>query len=267
MPTKRNRSPGNGDETTSPDIGSRSLRALAVLEMVAASERPITMTELTAASGLPRATMHRLCGLLEAGGYLRRTAVARGLSAGHRLLAFGHALMANSAQNQYRHAILTALARRIGETCNFNVPDGLSMLYIDRVESEWPLRLQLPVGTRVPLYCTASGKLYLSSLPAGQRRALFRDVELKRRTPNTITDIAALDAALKAIRRAELGTDDQEFLDGMVAVAVPVKDNKGRLFATLATHVPTLRMSLEALKVHVPALRDAARKLADVADG
>lgn len=243
------------------EVDSRSLRALAILEAIAASGSPQTIPEITAACGLPRATVHRLCGILETADFLRRTPVARGLVAGPRLLALTHLLLASAAQNQHRHTILTMLAREVGETCNINVPDGSGMLYVDRVESEWPLRLQLPVGTRVPLYCTASGKLYLSSLPPDRRRAILREIALDRRTPNTITDIDSLEAALDVIAKAEVGTDDEEFLDGMVAIAVPVRDTTGRLFATLATHAPTMRMTLEQAKAHAPNLRAAARKL------
>lgn len=252
--------------TKARETVSRSLRALAVLEAITASGRPRTIAEVTAASGLPKATVHRLCGMLEAADFLRRTPVARGLVAGPRLLALTHLLMANAAQNQHRHTILTMLAREIGETCNLNVPDGPSMLYVDRVEAEWPLRLQLPVGTRVPLYCTASGKLYLSSLPPDRRRAILREIPLDRRTPNTITDVGALEAALDAIAETEVGTDDEEFLAGMIAIAVPVRDATGRLFATLATHAPTMRMTLDQAKAHAPALRAAARKLEELGE-
>lgn len=259
-------SQGQRDDRNPPkflDADSRSLRALSVLEAVTASERPQTIPEITAACGLPRATVHRLCGMLEGAAFLRRTPVTRGLVAGPRLLALTHQLMASAAQNQHRHAILTMLGRQIGETCNLNVPDGPSMIYVDRVESEWPLRLQLPVGTRVPLYCTASGKLYLSSLPRERRRAILGEIALESRTPNTITDLDALESALDVIAGTGLGTDNEEFLDGMIAVAVPVRDSAGRLFATLATHAPTMRMSLEAAMAHAPIMRAAARKLED----
>ena len=81
----------------------------------------------------------------------------------------------------------TALVREVGETCNFTTLDGAEVLYLDRVEAKWPLRLSLDVGSHVPLHCTASGKLFLATMPAAQRDALIDRLALPRMTPNTIT--------------------------------------------------------------------------------
>ncbi len=240
---------------------TRSARVLQLLELIARLDRPATVQEITERSGLPKATAYRICAMLEGDGFLRRELGNRGLVAGPRLMALARNLLGGASQAAARHAILAAAARQIGETCNLTVPDGGEMIYLDRVEAEWPLRMQFPVGTRVPLHCTASGKLYLSSLPPAARQALVASLELEAHTPNTITEAAALGDALDLIRVNRIGTDNEEFLDGMVAVAVPVTDSQGRLFATLAVHAPSLRMTMEQARTHVPVLRDAARHL------
>ncbi len=135
------------------------------------------------------------------------------------------------------------------------------MLYVDRVETHWPLRLQFAIGSRVPLYCTASGKLYLSTLPQSQRRRVLARIDFEAHTPNTITDVDALETALDKVREEEIGTDNEEFLNGMVAVAVPVKDSRGRLCATIATQAPIQRMDLDAARSYIPNLRRAAAAL------
>ncbi len=135
------------------------------------------------------------------------------------------------------------------------------MVYLDRVEAEWPLRTQLPIGTRVPLHCTASGKLYLSSFPATQQRRLVGALPLERHTPKTITDTEDLLAELERIRDSGIGTDDEEFIAGMTAVAVPLLGKKGRVVGTLACHAPSVRMSIEVALGYVPVLRQAAEAL------
>lgn len=240
---------------------TRSARVLQLLELIARFDRPATVQEITERSGLPKATAYRICAMLEGDGFLRRELGNRGLVAGPRLMALARNLLGGASQSAARHAIIAAAARQIGETCNLTIPDGGEMNYIDRVEAEWPLRMQLPIGTRVPLHCTASGKLYLSCLPRAARKALLSSLTLEARTPNTITDIAVLSEALEKIHADKVGTDDEEFLDGMVAVAVPVTDAQGRLFATLAVHAPSLRMTLEQARAHVPVLREAAQQL------
>ena len=244
---------------------SRSARVLQLLELVARMDRPASVQEITELSGLPKATAYRICATLESDGYLRKEFGGRGLVAGPRLLSLARNLIGGSSLATARHAILSTAARKIGETCNLSIPKDGEMVYLDRVEAEWPLRLQLPVGTRVPLHCTAAGKLFLSSLAPAPRAALLRSVKLEPRTPNSFTDIEALNAALESIRKSGVGTDNEEFLEGMVAVAVPVTDAGGRFFAALAAHAPVVRMNLEEAMTHVPVLQEAAAELAQLA--
>jgi len=242
--------------------GSSMRRALAILEKVAAAEQPLTPTELNKALELPKPTIHRLCVMLANEGYLQRSLDGKGLIAGPKLRAMAVGVMAGAGgQRAALHAILEELADNVGETCNINIPDGNAMRYLDRVEARWPLRLQLPIGTRVPLHCTASGKMFLGSLSPARRGQVVDNLTLESRTPNTITDSATLKAALDRAREAGYGTDNEEFLEGMVAVAVPVIDGKGRLLATLALHGPTQRLTLEKAKTHIPRMRLAAERL------
>jgi len=242
--------------------GSSIRRSLAILEKIAEAGRPLTPTELNADLSLPKPTIHRLCTMLRHEGYLQRSIDGRGLTAGPKLSAMALDVVAGAGgQRAALHAILEELAETVGETCNINVPDGNAMRYIDRVEARWPLRLQLPVGTRVPLHCTASGKLFLSSLAPARRRQVITNLVLEPHTPNTVSDPGTLETMLERIRRNGFGDDNEEFLEGMVAVAVPVRDGKGRLVATLAMHGPTQRLTLEAAKAQLPALRKAADRL------
>lgn len=239
-----------------------NLRLLLILEEVARAGVPVTPTDLNAQIGLPKPTIHRLFATLEAEGFLQRDLDGRSYSPGRRLRKLSTNVLSSLRVRTARLAVLNTLAEKIGETCNITIPDRDAMIYLDRVETKWPLRIQLPVGTHVPFHCTASGKLYLSSLPRAARNALLASLTLEPRTPNTITDVAALSEALDRTGEDQIGTDNEEFLEGMVAVAVPVADTEGRLFATLAVHAPSLRMTLEEARSHAPVLREAARQLA-----
>ena len=152
--------------------GSRSIRALTILEAMAGTKDALSVSEIAKATGLPKATAHRLCALLENEGYLVPDISAKGLNMGHRSRNLALALLAKEGDNAYQHRILSELSIEIGETCNFNVPAGGEILYVDRVETRWPLRTQLPVGSRVPQ--TATARL-LVVLPHGRfLRAVFR---------------------------------------------------------------------------------------------
>lgn len=248
--------------TVQRNKGSSMRRALAILEAVAAAEGALTPTELNKGLKLPKPTIHRLCAMLADEGYLQHSLDGKGIVAGPKLRAMAVGVMAGAGgQRAALHAILKDLADNVGETCNINIPDGSAMRYLDRVEARWPLRLQLPIGTRVPLHCTASGKMFLGTLSRARRGQVVDNLTLEPRTPNTITDSAKLMAVLDRVRVAGYGADNEEFLEGMVAVAVPVTDDKGRLLATLALHGPTQRLTLEKAKTHIPRMRLAAERL------
>jgi DNA-binding IclR family transcriptional regulator len=87
------------------------------------------------------------------------------------------------------------------------------------------------------------------------------ELALPRFTDHTITDRRALDAELASIRRDDLSTDNEEYLAGLVCVAVPVAASDGRNVACVAVHAPVARMPLDRALTHVPALRDAAAAL------
>jgi len=243
------------------DKSSRSVRALEVVEAVASADRPMTVVDLLDLTGLPKATLHRLCNLLEEEGFLRPDLSGRGYVGGHRLARLARLTLATSTERSYRHGILSAVSQEIGETCNIVISKGSEMFYTDRVETEWPLRHQLPIGSNVPVHCTASGKLYLSSLTKRQCSDLVSVLSLERYTDKTITDPDQLLTALKAVRRDRVGIDDEEFVDGMVAVAVPINDDKGRMVGALAFHAPTVRMDLARARTFLPVLQKAASAL------
>ncbi|MEP2028363.1 MAG: IclR family transcriptional regulator [Paracoccaceae bacterium] len=238
-----------------------NLRVLLLLEEVANSGVPITPTEVNNKIGLPKPTVHRLFATMEREGFLQRDIDGKSYSPGPRLRRFSVNVLTSLRIRTARLAVLSALAEEIGETCNIAIPDRDSMIYLDRVETKWPLRIQLPIGTKVPFHCTASGKMYLSTLRPAHLKTIIKLPNLKAPTHCTITDPDKLADEIKRIAGRGYSTDDEEFMDGMVAVAVPINDDRGRLLATLSVHAPTHRISLKELTSHIPLIAEKAEKL------
>ncbi len=237
------------------------VRSLYILEVLARAGTPLTATAINEALKLPKPTIHRLCQRLEAEGFLEKDLDGRRYLPGARLRTLTAGVLGFATFTQARHAVLQQLSEEVGETCNITIPVEGGMQYLDRVETRWPLRVHFPVGSCVPFYCTASGKLYLSSLRKAHRRQIVQSLALERHARNTITDPDELLALLDAIRRTGLGIDNEEFVDGMVAIAVPITDESGRMIATLALHAPTQRMSIKEATGHAPRLRDASARI------
>lgn len=238
-----------------------NLRLLMVLEEVARAGVPVTPTDVNANLELPKPTIHRLFAKLEEERFLQRDLDGRTYSPGPRLRTFAASILSSLRIRTARQAILRRLSREIGETCNIALPDRDAMLYLERVETEWPLRIQLPQGTRVPFHCTASGKMYLGSLAPNHLRRYLNATTLTQETETTITDRGALMAELTEIARNGFALDRAEFMQDMIALAVPIVEGNGRLMATLSFHAPTQRFDIDRALTHLDALRDAASEL------
>lgn len=237
-------------------------RALALLEASAATGRPAALNELAASVDIPLATAFRLCQRLEETDYLVRDGNARRYTIGPRLMRLGLAIVRAGGPLNARRQIMAELVEAIGETCNLTTLVGDEVLYLDRVETRWPLRLALEPGSRVPIHCTASGKLFLATMMARQRERLLSALPLTACAPNTIVDVRKLRAALAQITARGYSTDNEEFLSGLVAVAVPVRNPKRQVVAAVAVHAPIARLDLPALIREVPRLEAAATRIA-----
>jgi len=241
-----------------------NLRLFLVVEEIAKAGTPLKPMQLSAALGLPKPTIHRLLQTAEAEGFLQRDLDGRSYGPGLRLRQIAVHTMSSERLRTGRLAILKAVAEEIGETCNLATPDREGMTYLDRVETKWPLRIQLPIGTQVPFHCTASGKMYLSTLRDSTLEAVLNSRSLEGLTEKTIITSDALRAELAETRKRGYSQDDEEFMLGMTAVAVPVIDSTGRLMATLSVHAPGQRHSIANLIQFLPNLKDAAGKLSDL---
>lgn len=246
------------------EAASVAARTLALLDELARHPGGLSLHAMTAQLGWPKPSVHRLCGQLEQAGWIVRAGSERHLALGPAALKFALSALRQDAANTERHAILSALVGKVGETCNLTVLAGAEVLYLDRVESAWPLRLHLEPGSRVPLHCTASGKLFLAHMPPEQRARVLAAHPLDAATPNSLTGPAALEKEARMILRRGYSLDREEFLVGLIAIAVPVPGRDGQPVAALAVHGPIGRLSLKRAVGLLPILRQAADALAVV---
>ena len=242
--------------------GGSALKVFAVLETIASAQRPLAISELAALLRVPKPTMHRIVRQLDSEGLLQREPHSRVYGPGPRLLNFALGAVRSSMRSAPRHAILEALSAKVGETCNFGMIAGNAVLYLDRVEASWPFGLRFESGSRVPLHCTSVGKLLLSVQPRRRRDELIRATKLARYTENTITDPDALHGELEQIHKRGYSIDNQEFLAGVVCLAVPVRDKKGVICAGVAISAPHARMSVTEAIEHLPTMFETAEQLA-----
>jgi DNA-binding IclR family transcriptional regulator len=240
-------------------------RSFAILEHVAQSRSPVDVLDIIASLKLPKATAYRLVDWFVTQGYLAREPGRRRLIVGPKLTNLAFGALSASMRNDTPHVVLQRMVHTLNETCNIGTLLNGEVVYLDRVEAEdWPLRLHYTSGSRVPLHCSAIGKLYLALAPSPRRRRLLQSLDLRRFTDRTIIDGAKLDAELRQIRKEQVSFDREEYLAGVICMAVPVLGKNGELLAALAIQAPEARMNVQTARRHLPALRRGATELADI---
>lgn len=245
-----------GESEANEDV--RRLRPLTVLEILTKSSLPLTLAQLSAMMDVPKSTLMRLLKSMETRGYVLQMPAERGFVPGTRSIELALRALRGSNIRRDCRAVLRQLVSKVGETCNLTVQDAGRVLYVERVETSQPLRMHLQPGTWVPMHCTASGKLFLASMSLVERRSALAQLSLQRMAPRTIVDRLALEKELERIAQRGIGIDNEEFVRGMIAVAVPVRDKQGTVVAAIACHAPAARVSLDEMLTGIPHLHEAA---------
>ena len=240
--------------------GSSVERVLQIVEVLASSQRPMSVSDLAEALEVPIPSMYRLLDQLQNLGFVYLDLHGK-VACGKRTYKLAMNLWQNSHFKTERLAILQQLSAQIGETVGIAIMQDLNVVYVDRVLSEWPLQIYLPVGTHVPIWASASGKLLLAQLSNDKCARIIDKMSIHALTTNTQTNKKQLMQTIAKTRDTKVGIDNEEFIPGMVACAVQNPNGKNEAFATVFTHGPTVRKSLEELLEYVPIMRKAADEL------
>lgn len=250
-----------GAATAAGGDDTRGLRALRLIEHLAGASVPLTLSQLAARMQVPKATMMRTLDNLERHGFVMRTPLGRGYVPGPAATNLALVTLRNNALIRLCRGVLGHLVAATGETCNLAIPDGNSVVYVARVETEALLRLHLQPGTKAPMHCTASGKLFLSRLSPAEQRQMVATLPLTRLTLKTITDAAQLATELAQTSKLGVGIDNEEYVLGMVALAVPICAPDNSVVAAVACHASVARKSVRDLLEFRPLLEQAALEL------
>jgi DNA-binding IclR family transcriptional regulator len=230
-------------------------RAAEICRELATSTDGLSTAELVERLGLSRPTVYRILRALMDEDFVRQVAPGR-YAIGPAFLVIG-----GSSYGGLRHDMrpfMKDLSSELGETIDLAVLDNGEALFVDQFVAVRGLRVVAHMGARLPLHCTASGKALLAVLSPEQADTALLD-PLRKYTPNTVTDRAALLRELEEVRRTGVAYDHEEYVMGVCAIAAPVHDAVGAVGA-LTVEVPADRfIGREAL------LADAVLRHRDLA--
>ncbi|MFI7524053.1 IclR family transcriptional regulator [Nocardia salmonicida] len=233
-------------------------RAVGILEAFTVDDRAVGLSELTRRTGLPKATVHRLCRDLVAARWL--AASPEGYRLGRGLFELGMRAATERTMLEVAVPFMQDLFSRTRETVHLGVLDGNEVVYISKIGGHRQARAPSRIGGRMPLYCTAIGKALLAySEPETVDHILAGP--LTRRTPRTVIGPGLLRAQLDNVVERGVAYEYEESTVGIVCVAAPILDAEDRPVAAISLTGPATRFKPE---VHVVPLRAAAAGMASL---
>lgn len=167
-------------------------------------------------------------------------------------------------QVSLRRVILEKLSSELDETISLSVPSGETLTYYDRYESHWPIQNNVRIGDQLPMNCSASGKLYLSTFERKAALDIFKSIKITRPAKNLITTQKGFSAELDQIQMRGYAFDNEEWFDGMIGASVPVYNQNGHLCSCLSTHSLTSRKSMEDLEAKISIMQATAKKIENI---
>src|SRR5882762_9504186 len=216
-------------------------KAFAILEAFGGERRALNLSEVSTAVGMTKSSAQRCTHTLERLGYLRRDPRVKRWVLTPQALNMAHAYLSGHLLIEQSTTHLIDLNQASGESVSLSEPDDTDMVFIARFPSHKRFFIHMPVGRRLPMYCTASGRAYLSALPTGEVQRILRRSTLRQFTPTTLTDAAKILERIATAREAGYEWSDQECYRGDVTIAAPVLGDDGLPVGAINISAPTSR--------------------------
>ena len=217
-------------------------KGLSVLQTFSEIGSPITLSELAQALGTTNATATRLCYTLTELGFIRRDGQKR-YHLTPKVLTLGYPDICSLDWQEIARYYLERLFEEVQETVNLSILEGPEILYLIRIRKRKYLPFDIRIGTRLPVYCTAMGKVLMAMGPPEKTRPILEEMEFRPLTAYTIMDMDRFVGELKGVRMRGYAVNDEELSIGNRAVAAPVLDEQGHAVAAINIAVPTTQYS------------------------
>ena len=255
--------------TATPDPGfSQSLeRGLAILGAFTPDRPVLGISELARMFSLTRSTTHRYVATLATLGYLQQDEPTRKYRLGPRVLDLGFSVLGSLELREIAAPHLRRLTDITGHTSNLAIRDDTDVILIDRVRGRagryHHLEFSLHVGSRLPSYCSATGKALLAFLPPPELDQVLDRIEFVQRGPHTLTSKAALRAELGRVRHTGVAVNDEELDAALRSIAAPVRSRSGEVVAAVNIAIPWSPVAMtDLVSQHGPTLQATAHQIA-----
>lgn len=236
--------------------------ALDLLEQFHGEVDELGVTELSKRLKLHKNNVFRLLATLESRGYIEQNKATENYRLGLKSLELGQTFIKQMGLLRQAKPILEKLVGACNETSYVAIFKDGFIVYLDVVETDLTVRVVSRVGSRLPAYCTASGKVHLANMSEEEVDDLLPAKELKAYTPNTLIDKTKLKQELRKVAESGYAIDDEEVDVGVRCVAAPIRDYTRRIVGAISISGPSMRFSDERLgKELIPLAIQAGEEL------
>ncbi|TRY27647.1 IclR family transcriptional regulator [Brevibacillus sp. LEMMJ03] len=222
-------------------------RALYILDLLKEHNDGLGITELAHRMDVAKSTVHRLLTSLKNQGYVRQDPLTERYLLGLKLIELGSIVTQSLEIRTIAKPILNQLVQETGETSHLVILEDGEVVYIEKIESPYTIRMYSLIGKRAPVHCTGVGKAIIAYLPEEQVRRIAAQRGLKKFTENTITSLDDLLVHLQEIKANGYSLDREEHEPGICCVAAPILNHNGEAVAGVSVSGPTMRMNEEKL--------------------
>lgn len=241
-----------------PDFVLSLARGLRVIESFDGHPQGLSIADISRATELSRAAVRRLLITLELLGYIESN--GRKYRLRHRVLHLGTSYLSSNSLATASQPAVQKITDELGESSSVCVLDRDEVLCIAGAVRRGLMSLDVSTGSRLPVHCTAAGRVLLAALTEDQLPAHLERIELKALTAKTIVSREVLTRDIRRVREQGYSTIDEELETGIRAIAVPIVAKQGHVAGSLGVGAPAARVSIEDLQSRfLPALRDHAR--------
>ena len=232
-------------------------RGLAVIRAFDAEHRELGLSDVARVTGLTRAAARRFLLTLVHLGYVRQDGPRFSLRP--RVLELGYAYLSGLSLPELAQPHMDAIVADVNESCSIAVLDDTEIVYVARVPTRRIMTITLAIGTRLPAYPTSMGRILLAGLAPDELDERLSRMTIRRLTPRTVPDAAALRKEVDTARARGWAAVDQELEEGVRSIAVPIRDSGGNFCAAINVSVHATRMTMATLRrTALPRLLDAA---------
>lgn len=217
-------------------------RAVQVLHCYDFEHRELGVRDISAMTGLHKATAHRILVALEHNGFIEQDPHTGNYHLGLELFRLGQLSASRLDVRELAHPYLEELTASVRETAHLAVLEGTDVLYLDKVEGPHALRMPSRMGTRLPAHWTSLGKAMLACFDDDDVRRRLAKIKFVQHTPKSLKDIDELIEDLHTVRRRGYALDNEEAELGLMCVGAALRDHSGDMVGAISVSAPSARM-------------------------